>query len=220
MRSPLEPERPDPFGTLRPALRSVRVRVLLHRRWLAAGCLALAVHLGLEAVKPPVEPGVAVTVAAADLPSGTVLSASELTTRRFLPGSVPDHLPDDLLGRTLAAPVSRGEPLTAARVVSPKLAEHLDGRTGVPVRITDADAVGLLAVGDRIDLVASDQRSGAHERVARQALVLALPAPRESSGAAEGRLVMVGVTPTEADALAAASGAVLQLQWSAPPLSK
>lgn len=190
--------------------------MLLHRRWLAAGCLALAVLLGLEAVRAPADPGVDVTVAAADLPSGTVLSAADVTQRQFLPGSVPDDLPDDVLGRTLAAPVTRGEPLTSARVVSPGLTDHLGGRTGVPVRIPEADAVGLLAVGDQVDLVAADPRSGAHERVARRAVVLALPEPRESSGAAEGRLLMVGVTATEAEALAGASGAVLSLQWSAP----
>ena len=49
--------------------------------------------------------------------------------------------------------------------------------TVLPVRFPDAGAVRLLAVGDRIDLLATDPQSGTTDTVAAGATVLALPLP-------------------------------------------
>ena len=61
-----------------------------------------------------------------------------------------------VLGRTLAAPMSRGEPLTRLRTLSRGLLRGYPGATAVPLRVTDADIVDLLRVGDRVSFVVAD----------------------------------------------------------------
>src|SRR6476659_6074898 len=93
----------------------VRVRraVLARRRGLALLCAAAAVLTGLHAVQPPPAPATAVLTAAHDLPPGTVVSRADLETRRFATGTVPEGvLGAESVGRTLAAGVRRGEPIT------------------------------------------------------------------------------------------------------------
>lgn len=191
--------------------RELRVRILVHRRGLAALCAAGAVWAGVQTLAPPPDAGVTVQVAARDLSAGTVLAAEHLETRTFATGTAPDGLLEAPVGRALAAPVTRGEAMTTARMVSPGLADHLDGRTGVPVRLDDPDVARLLRVGDRVDAVAVDPASGEPARVARSAVVLSLqpePSPGQRTGLArgpEGRLVLLAVRGEEADAVAGAA---------------
>lgn len=199
------------------------MKLLVHRRGVAAACTACAVWVGLQVVSPAPTTGVDVVVAARNLPAGTVLTGEDLVTRTFAAGSEPAHLLDDAVGRSLAAPVTRGEALTETRVVSPGLTDHLDGRSGVPVRIEDPDVVQLLRVGDRVDVVAVEPMDGEHERVARDAVVLSLSADARGPGsgratlageATRGRLVLLGVAADEADEVAAAAvSAELQVLW-------
>src|SRR4051812_31367650 len=176
---------------LAPILRPVRRAVLARRRLLAALLTAVAVATGLHAATatPPAE--VPVVVAARDLPSGTVLGDEDLRTVGFRPGSVPAGVAAAPAGRTLAAPLRAGEPVTDVRLVGPSLIEGYPGLAAVPVRLPDAAMADLLAVGDRVDLVSADpQRSGATV-VASGVPVLALPAGDGEVGAAglTGRLV-------------------------------
>src|SRR4051812_6237238 len=58
-------------------------------------------------------------VAARDLAPGTVVGSGEVTLRELPPQMVPDgaaRSPAVVVGRTLAAPVRRGEPLTDVRL--------------------------------------------------------------------------------------------------------
>jgi hypothetical protein len=76
------------------------------------------------------------------------------------------------------------------------------------VRIADAQVVGLLRVGDHIDLVAADPRSGSASYVAVDVPVLALPAPAElgaGSTGLTGQLVVVAAVPSEVDSIAGAA---------------
>jgi len=104
------------------------------------------------------------------------------------------------VGRTLAAGVRRGEPLTDARLVGPALSS---GETlAVPVRLPDAGMVDLLGVGDRIDLVATSPRSGQASVLAYDIPVLALPphqanGPSTVAGGGSGALVVLGVDPAQ-----------------------
>jgi hypothetical protein len=77
----------------------------------------------------------------------------------------------------------------------------------MPVRIADGDMVGLLRVGDQIDLVAADPRSGTATYAALEVPVLALPAPIDDnrSDTLSGRLVVVAALPDEVDQIAGAS---------------
>lgn len=206
------------------ARRRVRRAVLGRRRLLAAACAALAVVAGVRAVAAPPPETVAVTVAARDLPAGAVLAASDLATVDLPPDTLPADLLSDPTGRTLAGPVSQGEPLTGVRVVGASLAqEALVGtdRLALPVRLPDAGAVGLLRVGDRIDLVATDPQGATSEVVAQGVPVLALPGPDTSAGAAGpagpagGRLVVLGVVADELPRVSAAAAATfLTYAWS------
>jgi len=200
------PRARDRLGRLTlPARRAV----LRRRRPLAALLAAVAVAAGLQAAAPPAPPRTGVLVAARDLPSGVLLAPGDLTRVAFAPGSVPDGLAAGAVGRTLAAPLRRGEPVTDVRLVGPALARGHPGLAALPVRLPDAAMAALLRVGDRIDLVAADPQGSPARVVATDVPVLALPASTEASGVTgplPGRLVVVGVptsqVPEVADAAA------------------
>jgi Flp pilus assembly protein CpaB len=168
----------------------------------------VAVLAGLHAVRPPPAPTVPVRVAAHDLASGAVLSADDLVTRRYPADVAPPGSVSDAVGRTLAAPVRAGEPLTDVRLVAPSLVSGYPGRVALPVRVADADAVALVRVGDRVSLVAADPRRGTAAYVAVDVPVLALPradAEAPEAGQLAGRLVVVGSFPSEVDRIAGAA---------------
>jgi Flp pilus assembly protein CpaB len=153
-----------------------------------------------------------VTVAAHDLDSGTVLTARDVAVARLPVGEVPRGVEERAVGRTLAAPMRQGEPVTDVRLVAPALLAGYPGRVAVPVRIADADAVGLLRVGDRVDLVAADPRSRRATYVAVDVPVLSLPEPSDQntgSAGLTGRLVVTALTP--ADVVGVASAAASDL---------
>lgn len=204
---------PSPLADRRTRLRRVvRRTVLARRRPLAAGCAAVAVLAGVHAARPAPSPTVAVTVAARDLDSGTVLRPDDVVVRRFPAGSAPHGAATGTVGRTLAAPVRRGEPVTDVRLVGPALVSGYPGRVALPVRIADADVVGLLHVGDHVDLVAADPRAGTASYLAVDVPVIALPAPVEQgtvSAGPTGRLVVVAAAPSEVDRIAGAAATEL-----------
>ncbi|CAA9406698.1 SAF domain-containing protein [uncultured Nocardioides sp.] len=179
----------------RRAHRVLRRRVLAHRRLIAFVCAAAAVLVGVQATRPPAPPSDVVLVAARDLPSGTVLAAADLTEVAYAAGTAPTSLDPEPWGRTLAAPLRRGEPVTDLRLVAPALADGYPGLAAYPVRIPDAGAVELLRVGDRIDVLAVDPESAGATVLLTAAPVLALPDAAESTTAegVAGRLVVLGV---------------------------
>jgi Flp pilus assembly protein CpaB len=182
--------------------------VLARRRSLAAAFAALTVLACLRAVQPSAGPTVAVTVAAHDLASGRVLAPDDVVVRRIPAGSAPAGAEAAAVGRTVAAPVRRGEPITDVRLVTPALLTGYPGRVALPVRIADPDAVGLLRVGDHVDLVAADPRTGTASSVAVGVTVLALPAPADHDAASTGltgRLVVVAALPPEVDHISGAA---------------
>src|SRR4051794_34564128 len=97
---------------LRAGARRVRRAVLRRRRLLAALCALVAVWAGLRATAAPAPALVPVTVAAHDLGAGTVLGPGDVTTVGFAPATVPAGRVRDPVGRTLAGPLRRGQPLT------------------------------------------------------------------------------------------------------------
>jgi Flp pilus assembly protein CpaB len=187
--------------------RPVRRAVLARRRLLAAVLTAVAVATGIHAASatPPAE--VAVTVAARDLPAGTVLTSDDLRTVGFAPRSVPGDLAQAPAGRTLAAPLRAGEAVTDVRLVGPALTEGYPGLSAVPVRLPDAGMVDLLRVGDRIDLVSADPQGGGASVVASDVPVLAVPDGSAAAGATglSGSLVVVGAEPADVPQIADAS---------------
>jgi pilus assembly protein CpaB len=201
--------------------RRVRRRVLLHRRLLAAVLAAAAVLVGLQAAAPPPPPTVAVWTAASDLPSGTVLGADDLESTPYPPDVVPHGVirdPREVVGATLAAPLQRGEPLTRERTVGDGLLRGYPGTTAVPLRITDADVVDLLRVGDEVSFVVADPdgRTPPQDLV-EDVPVVAVPRPSRSglTAGTPGRLVVVAVPRERAAEVAArASAGILIPVWS------
>lgn len=203
----------------------VRRAVLRRRRSLSALLAGLAVLAGLAAVAPPAAPTVPVVVAARDLSSGEVLRAGDVEEVALPAEALPEGVVDQAVGRTLAGPLRRGEPVTDVRLVGPGLADAHPGRVVVPVRIPDAGVVALLRVGDRVDVVASDpaQAGTPVEVVASGATVLALPAAADGAagpspygtGGTAGALVVLAVEGPAATRLAGSAVArVLSLTIS------
>jgi Flp pilus assembly protein CpaB len=205
----MPPADPTPLADRRTRVRrAVRRTVLARRRPLAAMCAGVAVLAGVHAARPAPGPTVAVTVAARDLASGTVLAGDDLTVRRFPADTAPVGSTSRAVGRTLAAPVRQGEPVTDVRLVAPALVSGYPGRVALPVRIADADVVGLLRVGDHVDLMAADPRAGTAAYVAVDVAVLALPMPADQeigTAALSGRLVVVAALPSDVDRIAGAA---------------
>lgn len=211
---PASTDRPDQMPT---AVRRTRLRrrlrrtVLARRRPLAALCLALAVAAGLDAVRPPGPPTARVVVAARDLDSGTVLAPDDLVVRRVPRSAAPVGSTPDAVGRTLAAPVRAGEPVTDVRLVGPSVVAGYPGRVALPVRIADAESVALLRPGDHVGLVAADPRRGTAGYVAVDVPVLSIPQPADEPGssALTGRLVVVAALPSDVAHIAGAAATEL-----------
>jgi Flp pilus assembly protein CpaB len=195
--------------------------VLLHRRLLAALTAAGAVLALLQATSPSPPETVVVWTARRDLPGGTALERADLTSTRFSPETVPAGAVEDreeVLGRTLAGPMSRGEVLTSLRTVGRGLLRGYPGTTAVPLRVTDAAVVDLLRVGDRVSFVVADPDGRTTPRVLLEDVpVLAIPdGPQDAlAGGTPGRLVVVAV-PAEAatEVAASASTSILIPVWN------
>jgi pilus assembly protein CpaB len=202
-------------------LHRLHRRLLLHRRPLAALTAAGAVLAALQATSPAPPDTVAVWTARHDLPGGTVVRPADLASTRLPRGVVPDDVVTDageVLGRTLAAPMARGEVLTSLRTVAAGLLRGYPGTTAVPLRITDAAVVDLLRVGDRVSLVVADPDGRGSSRVLVDDVPLvAVPRPREGplAGSTPGRLVVAAV-PTEraGEVAATAATSILIPMWS------
>ncbi len=158
--------------------------------------------------------------AARDLPGGETVGQEDLEIRRLSPASVPDRAVDDLdevVGRTLAAPMSRGEVITSLRTVQRGLLQGYPGSTAVPLRITDAAVVDLLRVGDRISFVVADPDGRTPPRqLLEDVPVVAIPQARGGGLASgtPGRLVVVAVaTESASEVAASAATSILIPVW-------
>lgn len=192
-------------------MRRLRRRVLLHRRSLAALAAGCAVLVGLQAAAPSPPRTVTVWTAGRDLAGGAVLGSGDLVASAYPPAAVPEGSvrdPREVLGRPLASPLRRGEPLTSVRLLAGSLLRGYPGTTAVPLRITDAAVVDLLRVGDRIGLVAADPDGRARPSLlVSDVPVVAIPAVADSpmGTGTPGRLVVAAVPTAEADDVAAAA---------------
>ncbi|QWC84147.1 hypothetical protein KLP28_11080 [Nocardioidaceae bacterium] len=192
---------PTASGPLLPRARrawwGVRRALILHRRRWALLLVLLAVVTALAATQGTKQPLTPVVVARADLTAGSVVTREDLEVRGFTPESVPssaEATPDRLLGRTLAVPVRRGEPVGLHRLAGGEQRGTAPGLTTVPVRIVEASQ--LLRDGDVVDLVAADGQG--------EALTVARTLPVVGR---VGELVLLGVPAAQVDAVVGASSA-------------
>lgn len=185
-------------------------RTLLLRRVAAAILVGLAAVLAVVSGREPAH-GDTVVVAARDLTPGTVLGASELALHALPAPLVPDgtaRSPTAVLGRTLAAPVRRGEPLTDVRLASSELARAITTNPdamSVPLRLADPGVAALLHPGATVDVVTAGERRDEPVVLAHSARVLAVLETTTRTGGHEGKLVLVALDPVAATRVAAAS---------------
>ena len=202
---------------LRSAACHVRRAVLRRRRLLAALCALVAVLAGLRATAAPPAATVPVTVAARDVGAGVVLRPDDVVTARFAPGTVPAGHLRDPVGRQLAAPLRRGQPVTDTSLLGDALVHGRPDLVALPVRLPDTAMAELLHEGDEVDVVAADPQGGPASTVARDALVLALPPPPSDAAAdgLPGRLVVLGVRAADVTGVSSASVThFLTVAWS------
>lgn len=175
-----------------------------HRRKLGALCAAVAVFASLNALRPPAPPTVPVLTAARDLAAGATLHAADLTVVNLPRDLAPAQSlgAREWIGRSLAARVARGTPLTRLSLTGDAWSGLAQGRVAVAVRLQDPAVAGLLSPGQHVGLVAVDPRSPTDATsLASDAVVLAVPpAPQAATASMPGRLVVVAV-PTDQAAI-------------------
>lgn len=208
--------RPTTIHRSRP-LRSFGRAVSWHRRKLAVLAAVGAVLTGVSAAAPAGPPSIDVVRARAQLPGGTVLTATDLTVDRVVAADAPAGAVtevDALVGETLAAPIAARQVLTALAVVSVSSAVR-PGHVLAPMKIADVDLAAQLRPGDRVDVLAADDSSPTASVVAVGARVVTVPhVDPEAQNASSGALVLVDVDAETAAALArAAVAATLTVIW-------
>ncbi|HLL62854.1 MAG TPA: SAF domain-containing protein [Propionibacteriaceae bacterium] len=195
---------------------SFRRAVSWHRRKLAMLAVVAAVLTGLAAAVPEGPPTASVVRSATALAGGVRLTADDLEVAQVAAADTPEEVVSDpaaLIGRTLAAPVPRGQVLTERAVVS---ARTSPGRVLAPLRLADAEATALLRPGDMVDVLAADPEAEQAFVAGRGVRVVTVPATADPDAGPDpaGALVLVEVDPETARVLArAAVAATLTVIW-------
>jgi Flp pilus assembly protein CpaB len=119
-----------------------------------------AAAVATSAFQPqPEARGVPVVVVAQALMAGHVLTRDDLTVADWPPDLRPDGAvadPATLVGHALGAGMSRGEPLTGARVRGPGLLAGAEpGLVAAHVRLADPAMAAMAGSGDHVDLISS-----------------------------------------------------------------
>ncbi len=207
---------PPPLSLLHRARR----RVLVHRRTLAALCVAAAAVLALRTLTGAPPPTTPVWTARHDVASGTVLRAQDFRRTGYAVGSAPPGSVRDLdrvVGRTLATPLEAGEPVSVRKLVGRSRLAGYPGRAAVAVRLPDVALATLLKPGDVVDLVQSDPRNATARRIVQGAVVLTVvdePGTGALTAGSDGRLVVFAVHEAEVEVLSAAPAAgFLTVVW-------
>src|SRR4051812_44854478 len=176
----------------------VRRAVSRHRGLLAAGLAAGSLAAALNVPAPRPRAGVRALAAGRDLAAGTALAPADLRVIELPAAAAPAGAlvaAADAVGRVLAAPLRRGEPLTNVRIAGVDLlTARGPGLVAVPVRVADAASAALVTAGDRIDVVAAGSAPGAPPSarvVATDVEVLAVPTAVQDEG--DGALIVVAV---------------------------
>jgi Flp pilus assembly protein CpaB len=119
--------------------------------------------------------GIPIVIVAQNLTAGHVLAKSDLEVADWPADLAPEGAaadPRELVGRSLGAGMSRGEPITAARLRGPGLLAGAEtGLVAAHVKLADPAMAAMTAPGDRVDLI-----SAAGKLVATNVAVLAVDA--------------------------------------------
>lgn len=166
--------------------RRARWRRFVIRRTAAALLAGACVLAVTSAVLPPGD-GASVVVTTRDVPAGSVLSATDLTTATTragaLPGTAYDSAaadPSSLVGARVSGPLAKGEIVLPSRLLPlAELDGLVDGAVAMHLGAIDAAAIAVIEPGDRVDAY----RAGEATPVASDVLVLAVTGRAEAAGA-------------------------------------
>lgn len=172
------------------------------RRVAAVLCLLLAAVSALGRPESPVSQHRSpIVVTAKQVGPGTVLAASDLVTvgwpDELLPSGAVTRAAD-ALGHTVAAAMTRGEPVTAARLLDTGISAALHpGQVALTIGLASGEQAAILQAGALVDLYAAGSDS---------ALVAGSPPPSGTGRLLGSNLRVLAVLPTQAEPAAAASG--------------
>lgn len=198
--------------------RRLTARLWRYRFVLAATCVGIAAWMLVLQMRPPPPASTPVVVAARDLPAGSVLAPADLQVAD-LPSAPSGALEQEAaIGATLVVGLGQGVPVTATMVAGDGLVDAAPPGTVVtPIRLADPALIGLIRVGDRLDLyLPAAEISGElvdAMLVTRDALVLAVLRPGDAGGGLFGpgagepeATVVVAIRAIDAAAFTGASG--------------
>lgn len=172
-------------------------RLRWHRRKIAAVCAAVAVFAALTTLKPPPTPSVVLVAARHDIAAGARLRARDLIEVRYPRTLAPERAvrsTADAVGRSAAAGLARGTPLTVFSLSGMAWSGLGPTRAAVPVRLQDGAVAELLRPGQLVGLVSIDPRSPTEAVVlVPDAVVLAVPTHDRGTSTSTGRLVVFDV---------------------------
>ena len=206
--------RMDPREYLATALITLRrYSSQRNRRIVAVLCAALAVSLTLSNPQSSGQQR-SVVVAQRAIAAGEVLRLTDLTTVTISGAPLPQSLTDPVagVGQRAAIPIPTGGLITTNQLIGPGLLDN-DQYALVPLRLSDASLGNVLAVGDWIDIFATNEGKES-SLVASRVRVAALPRRTTSTGLTstptENSVVLVAIVRSLAGMLASA-GASSQL---------
>ncbi len=176
----------------------------------AAVLAGLAVWAALSVLRPPGPATTTALVTVRALPGGQTVTADDVAVRQLPLDAVPTdflHDPAQAVGRPLTVPVPAGALLLPASVVN-REALAGPGLSVLPVTLAST-AVGLIEVGDRIDLLGADANSDAVLVASAARVVAVLSTPGGSSPLSpvqtSGPVLLVEVRPASLPRVAAAA---------------
>lgn len=181
-----------------------------YRRVCAAVLAGLAVWAALSVLRPPGPATTTALVTVRSLPGGQAVTADDVAVRQLPLDAVPTdflHDPGQAVGRPLTVPVPAGAVLLPGSVVN-REALAGPGLSVLPVTLAST-AVGLIEVGDRIDLLGADAESDAVLLASAARVVAVLSRPGGSSPLSpmqsSGPVLLVEVRPASLPRVAAAA---------------
>ena len=217
MREPPSPPSLNPPPSVNPtwrerlsrALRPDFTRTAAARRLFAGFLVVLAAAAALW--PDPDHTYVHVAVAAADISPGHVMTADDVRLEKRSAATLPDGALtslEDLLGSALAGAARRGEMLTDARVLGPRLAGLSAGPNArfVPLRLSDPAVLDVIRPGDVVDVLGApgDDSAARPRLLAAAAVVVLVPAADGRTGGDPDRVVLVALDAPAATAVAGA----------------
>ncbi|MDR1119026.1 MAG: SAF domain-containing protein [Bifidobacteriaceae bacterium] len=203
-------------------------------RWaFAALFAALLVRIALPGIVQAFGDGDPVVVASHDIAAGVVLAEDDLAVSRAPPHLIPAGAPQDVadaVGLRTAVALPKASVVHGGLLTEPSPGDQVPaGKVAAVVRLSESALAGLVAPGDRLDIMASAGATASGsiapaETLAHSALVLRTPSEEDAAGGAGlgGALtgqggaagsvgvLLVAVTPNEAKLIGgAASWAVV-----------